>query len=187
MRYLYNHYKKYYHATFVICPTESTGTGFWSQEGIASEYIKTSYNDQWVLNLIDKLMDKNKGRTAKNAFRTLLILDDCCNDVRTHSLKSIRIIAGRSRHFHLTTLVSSQTLTSVPPTLRINACILMIGRLNRQSIELLESEFNVGMEKKQFVKMADNLPEYGFLVVNNVCSKSGNDVNSNYGILKIDV
>lgn len=162
--------------------------GFWQQQGIKPEYIKTRYDDQWVMKLINKLMEKNKGKTAKNAFRVLLVLDDCTNEsVRFHQLDSIRIIAGRSRHFSLTILVSSQTLTSVPPTIRINACMLAIGRLNRQSLELLETEYNVGMEKKDFLRMADNIPQYGFLIINNTCSKSGNDVNSKYGYFKVDL
>lgn len=185
MRYLYHHFKGYYNAVFVICPTEKTGLGFWKQQGVPDANIQTSYSDSWANKLMDKLEEKNKGRTKENGFRTLLIMDDCTNEsTKFHNLTSIRRLAGRSRHFLLSTIVSAQTLTSVPPTLRINACALMVGRLNRQSLELLEKEFNVGMPKKDFIKMADNLPEYGFLVISNTASKSGQDVNANYGYFK---
>jgi hypothetical protein len=96
-------------------------------------------------------------------------------------------MAGRSRHFLLSTVISAQTLTSVPPTLRINACTLAVGRLNRQSLELLEKEYNVGMPKQEFIKMADGIPEYGFLIISNVASKSGKDVNANYGYFKAEL
>lgn len=185
MRYLYHHFKGYYNAVFVICPTEKTGLGFWKQQGVPEANIQTSYSDSWVNKLMDKLEEKNKGKTKETGFRTLLILDDATNEsTKFHNLSSIRRMAGRSRHFLLSTIVSAQTLTSVPPTLRINACALMVGRLNRQSLELLEKEFNVGMQKKEFIRMADNLPEYGFLVISNTASKSGQDVNANYGYFK---
>lgn len=185
MRYLYHHFKGYYSTVFVVCPTEKTGLGFWKQQGVPEDNIQTAYSDAWANKLMDKLEEKNKGKTKADGFRTLLILDDACNEsVKFHSLHSIRRLAGRSRHFLLSTLISSQTLTSVPPTLRINACALMVGRLNRQSLELLEKEFNVGMDKKAFIKMADNLEDYEFLVISNTSSKSGKNIDANYGYFK---
>lgn len=188
MRHLYHHFKSYYHGIFVICPTEKTGLGFWRQQGVSEDNIQTSYSDEWANKLMDKLEEKNKGKTKENGFRTLLIMDDCTNEsTKFHNLPSIRRMAGRSRHFLLSTLISAQTLTSVPPTLRINACTLAVGRLNRQSLELLEKEFNVGMDKRQFIRMADGIPEYGCLIISNTCSKSGNDSDANYGYFKVDL
>jgi hypothetical protein len=186
MSYLYQHFKSKFNCVFVICPTEQTGTGFWAEQGVPKENIKYSYSDTWVLKLVEKLSEKNKGRNANNAFKTLLILDDCSNEgTKLHDLKSIKLIAGRGRHFYLTLIVSSQTLTSVPPTIRINSDAICVGRINRASLEWLEHENNISLPKKEFIKMIDNIPEYSFLVINNASSKSGSDLSDNYGVFKV--
>jgi hypothetical protein len=186
MSYLYHHFKNKFHAVFVCCPTEKTGEGFWRKQGVKEENIRTTYTDEWGTLLCEKLMEQNKGKSPDKAFKTLLILDDMANEnTKLHDIKSLRLIAGRGRHFHLSVVVSAQTLTGCPPVLRINADAVCVGRINRASLELLEKECNVGMNKRDFIKMVDNIPPYSFLVINNVSSKSGSNVEDNYGVFQV--
>jgi hypothetical protein len=69
--------------------------------------------------------------------------------------------------------------------MRTNLDYLLCGQMNKQSIDLLTTEFLSGdIEKSDFVKMFNRCTiDHQFLVINNSSVKS-NDLNLIYGCVK---
>ena len=73
----------------------------------------------------------------------------------------------------------------IPPVARNNMDFLFCGQMNKQSVDLLMSEFISGdIEKNEFIKMYNRCTrDYNFLVINNNSVKD-DDLNSIYGCVK---
>jgi hypothetical protein len=142
--------------------------------------------------LIDRLTEINSeknGSANNNKKHVLLILDDCVTDTRFHGSKTLKILVSRGRHFHLSLIVLSQFILSLPPIVRSNADFICCSQMNRMSLDLLCDEYQTAtMTRPEFIKMyANACTKYGFLVINNSCVEHNTDPNETYGVLRTPV
>ena len=83
-------------------------------------------------------------------------------------------------------MITTQYLKSISPLIRNNTDYLYVGQMNRQSIEILTTEFLLGnIEKGEFIKMYNKATkDYSFLVINCSSVKDNNELNLIYGQIK---
>ena len=137
---------------WVICPTEKINR-FYS-DIVDDECIFDSYDEKWVNKLIDKMTQINSNQPAKERKNVLLILDDLVSDTNFHQSPSFKKIIIRGRHINIAIILTFQYLNLIPPTARSNLDTLFVGQMNKQSIDLLVSEFISGdIEKTEYIKM----------------------------------
>lgn len=183
-RYLYLTQKSQFDSVFVISPTDFSG--FWSQM-VGSDRVKTHYDEEWVDSLLKRMAAVNKGKSKKatDFKNVMLVLDDVFAEVRGHQLKSLTKLCQAGRHYGITILAVSQFFTNISPSQRQNSDYIFYGKCNRASKELLEHEFNLGMDSKEFLSMVERATEdHGFLVIDNAASSIGN-LNFVYGRVKV--
>ena len=168
---------------YVICPTEKINR-FYS-DIVDEECIFDSYDEKWVNKLIDKMTEINSNKPAKERKNVLLILDDLVSDTNFHQSPSFKKIIIRGRHINIAIILTFQYLNLIPPTARSNLDTLFVGQMNKQSVDLLISEFISGdISKEEFIKMYNRCTkDYNFLVINNNSVKD-DDLNSIYGCVK---
>ena len=168
---------------YVICPTEKINR-FYS-DIVDEECIFDSYDEKWVNKLIDKMTEINSNKPAKERKNVLLILDDLVSDTNFHQSPSFKKIIIRGRHINIAIILTFQYLNLIPPTARSNLDTLFVGQMNKQSVDLLVSEFISGdISKEEFIKMYNKCTkDYNFLVINNNSVKD-DDLNSIYGCVK---
>ena len=168
---------------YVICPTEKINR-FYS-DIVDEECIFDSYDEKWVNKLIDKMTEINSNKPAKERKNILLILDDLVSDTNFHQSPSFKKIIIRGRHINIAIILTFQYLNLIPPTARSNLDTLFVGQMNKQSVDLLISEFISGdISKEEFIKMYNRCTkDYNFLVINNNSVKD-DDLNSIYGCVK---
>ena len=185
LRYLYNQQKHLFRAVFVVCPTETVNS-FYS-DLVKKENIFDSYNEEWVEKLITKMTQVNAGKSEKDASHILLILDDLCSDTNFHQSKSFKKLCTRGRHVKISVIITSQYIYQIPPVARNNSDFILCSQMNTQGLDLLSTEFLFGnLSKKDFIDLYyKNTADYGFLVINNNCTKSNDDINEIYGSLRV--
>jgi len=185
LRYLFNQQKHLFKAVFCICPTESVNK-FYS-DLIKKQNIFDSYNEEWVEKLITKMTQVNAGKSDKDASHILLILDDLCSDTNFHQSKSFKKLCTRGRHVKISVIITSQYIYQIPPVARNNSDFILCSQMNTQGLDLLSTEFLFGnLSKKDFIDLYyKNTADYGFLVINNNCTKSNDDINEIYGSLRV--
>ena len=168
---------------YCICPTEKINK-FYS-DIVDDECIFDSYDEKWVDKLINKMTEINANKPAKERKNVLLILDDLVSDHNFHQSPSFKKIIIRGRHINIGIILTFQYLNLIPPTARSNMDTLFVGQMNKQSIDLLVSEFISGdISKEEFIKMYNRCTkDYNFLVINNNSVKD-DDLNSIYGVVK---
>ena len=168
---------------WVICPTEKINR-FYS-DIVDDECIFDSYDEKWVNKLIDKMTQINSNKPAKERKNVLLILDDLVSDTNFHQSPSFKKIIIRGRHINIAIILTFQYLNLIPPTARSNLDTLFVGQMNKQSVDLLMSEFISGdISKEEFIKMYNRCTkDYNFLVINNNSVKD-DDLNLIYGCVK---
>ena len=127
---------------YVICPTEKINR-FYS-DIVDEECIFDSYDEKWVNKLIDKMTEINSNKPAKERKNVLLILDDLVSDTNFHQSPSFKKIIIRGRHINIAIILTFQYLNLIPPTARSNLDTLFVGQMNKQSVDLLISEFISG-------------------------------------------
>jgi hypothetical protein len=168
---------------FVICPTESINH-FYS-DIIPANCIFDTYSEEWAEMLIMKLTIANSNKKPEEQKKVLLILDDLISDLDFHHSKTLKNIYSRGRHYGLGILVTTQYLNSISPLIRNNTDYLFVGQQNKQSVELLQAQFQSGdISKIDFMKMYYRCTtDYNFLLIN--CnSVKDTDLNSIYGVIK---
>ena len=173
---------------FLICPTEGLN-GFYN-DIIDKKCIFDKYDEEWINKLIGKMTTMNKGKTKENAKRVLLILDDVTSDTNFHQSETLKILFQRGRHFFVTLIMTAQYLfgnSGIPPSFRNNLDFLIVNKINGDSVDCLEKEFNIGgIPKKDFVELYNkSTGNYRFLVINNASDGNNDDYDEIYGILKV--
>ena len=168
---------------YVICPTEKINR-FYS-DIVCEECIFDSYDEKWVDKLISKMTEINANKPTKERKNILLILDDCVSDTNFHQSPTIKKLFLRGRHINISLLITTQYIHLISPSMRTNLDYLFCGQMNKQSIDLLTTEFLSGdIEKSEFIKMYNRCTkDYNFLVINNNSVKD-DDLNSVYGCIK---
>ena len=168
---------------YVICPTEKINR-FYS-DIVDDECIFDSYDEKWMNKLIDKMTEINSNKPAKERKNVLLILDDLVSDHNFHQSPSFKKIIIRGRHINIAIILTFQYLNLIPPTARTNLDTLFVGQMNKQSVDLLTSEFiSDDISKEEFIKMYNRFTkDFNFLVINNNSVKD-DDLNLIYGVIK---
>jgi hypothetical protein len=170
---------------FVCCPTESVNHFY--EDIVKKQNIFDSYNEQWVETLIERMTAENAGKPDNKASHILLILDDLCSDTNFHQSKTFKKLCTRGRHIKIAVIITAQYIYQIPPVARNNSDFILCSQMNTQGLDLLTTEFLFGnLTKKEFIDIYyKNTADYGFLVINNNCTKSNEDVNEIYGQLKV--
>ena len=128
---------------------------------------------------INSKLDKTKRKNV------LSILDDLVADVSFASCKSLRILAIRGRHLGISIITTSQYINTIPPVIRSNYDLTIVGNLNRRSLDLLEQEFNTTLEKKKFHELyLNSTKDFNISCINDTNVKNAMQLNKIYGILK---
>jgi hypothetical protein len=186
LRYLLIRERKKFDKVFLFCPTERINNFY---DGlIKKENIYENFSEQWLEMLLKKLSDmysdnKDKNKKMKNI---LLIFDDCCSDTNFHQSDAIVKLFTRGRHLNISICITSQYPYHIPPICRVNCDYILVGQLNKQSIQLLKDEFLVGnIDSKEFTKMYYRTTgDYQFLIINNNSVKNNDNLDEIYGTIK---
>lgn len=184
-KYIINLYKDDFKKIFVICPSE--GVNHFYQKFIPKENIFEKYEENWV-NALMKRMEKINGDLPKEQRKNvLLILDDCCSDVKFHQSDSLKRIFTRGRHCNLALILISQYIHQVPPVARCNADFILVSQMNRQGVEILTSEYLMGnISKDDFMQMYyRNTSNYGFLIISNSSASDNDNIDEMYGCVRV--
>lgn len=171
---------------FVICPTEKINK-FYS-DIVNEDCIFDEYDEKWSNKLIERMTEINSNKPQKQRKNILLILDDIVCDVNLHQSPSFKKLFVRGRHINIAIILTFQYMNLIPPVARNNIDYLFVGQLNKQSVDLLVSEYQSGeIDKQDFIKMYNRCTkDYSFLVINNNSVKD-NDLNNIYGCIKVDI
>ena len=183
LKYLVDSERHKFNKIFVICPTEKINR-FYS-DIVDDECIYDTYEEKFVDKLINKMTEINSNKSNKERKNILLILDDIVSDHNFHQSPTLKKLFIRGRHINIAIIITFQYLNLIPPVARNNMDFLFCGQLNKQSVDLLMSEFISGdISKEEFIKMYNRCTrDYNFLVINNNSVKD-DDLNSIYGCIK---
>ena len=186
LRYLVMAEKHKFHKIFVISPTNITN-GFYNGF-IEKQNIRSNWTDEWVNKLLEILQNLNKNKKCQNDLpkNVLLILDDCCSNTKFHNSKTFEKIFTTGRHYFLSCIITSQYLTHIPPSSRVNSNFILAGSLNNNNIQILADEYTlVNCSRKEFIEIYKKAtPNHGFLLINNSSTKN-NNINEIYGIMRV--
>ena len=151
------------------------------------EYVKTiqdqeedpSFHDEFDVDKIKQILEKSrkvtehlKSKKSKRRYNVMLVVDDHAdNPSSMHKAGGLlETLYVRARHWGISTIVSSQKLKLISPTVRVNLTALFVFRL-RSSQDLLEGvirEYSALIDSKTLLAMYRKATErpYGFLYVN---------------------
>ena len=186
LRYLVKAEQHKFFKIFVISPTNITN-GFYN-DFIQKENIISEWTDEWVHQLLEilKNINKNKQSQKDKPHNILLILDDCCSNTKFHNSKIFESIFTTARHFFLSCIITSQYITHIPPSARVNCEFVLVSQLNNNNIQILADEYTLGnCTRKEFINIyKQSIPNHGFLLINNSSTKN-NNIDEIYGIMRV--
>ena len=185
LRYLVMAEQHKFHKIFVISPTNVTNNFY---NFIPKENIFSEWSDEYVERLLEilKNLNKNKKSQTDSPKNVLLILDDCCSNTRFHNSRTFEKIFTTSRHYFLSCIITSQYITHIPPSARVNCDFVLVCNLNNNNIQILADEYTLGdCTRKQFIEMYKKaIPDHGFLLINNSSTKH-NNIDEIYGTMRV--
>ncbi len=184
LRYLLIVERKKFDKVFLFCPTESINNFY---DGlIKKENIYESFNEKWLEMLLKKLSEMYSNKKDQKIKNILLIFDDCCSDTDFHQSNAIKKLFTRGRHLNIAVCITAQYPYHIPPICRVNCDYILLGQLNKQSIDLLKDEFLVGnINAKEFTKMYYRTTgDYQFLIINNNSVKNNDNLDEIYATIK---
>ena len=171
---------------FVVSPTNITNgfCNFLPKENIFSEW-----SDEWVESLLSTLSNINKNKKSQKdqgVHNVLLILDDCCSNTRFHNSKTFEKIFTTGRHYFLSCIITSQFITHIPPSARVNCEFVLVSNLNNNNVQILADEYTLGnCTRKQFIAIyKEAIKDHGFLLINNSSTKH-NNIDEIYGLMRV--
>ena len=185
LRYLYLLQRHLFKSVFVICPTESINNFY--KDIVNEKNIFDSYNEDWVEQLIKKMTEINGGgKSDAEASHILSILDDCGSDTNFHQSKSFKKLCVRGRHIKISVIITCQYIYQIPPVARNNCDFILCSQMNTQGLDLLTSEFLMGnIKRADFLDMYyRNTKDHGFLIINNNCASSNENLDEIYGSIR---
>ena len=130
-----------------------------------------------VIETQNKIIEYQKKQGTKKLFNILVILDDVSdNPAITRNNKLLNSLFCRGRHRGISTLVSLQKSSTVPPIIRVNISHLFYYKVrNFKEIEILQDELsaivrsdNLHESKKQIYKIYETATDepHSFLYIN---------------------
>jgi len=137
--------------------------------------FRDDFDVQFLKDLLDRqkrMTEHLKARGAKRRFNICIVIDDHAdNPAAMHRAGGIlETLYVRARHFGVSTIVSSQKLKLMSPTVRVNLTALFIFRLRNHHdlIEGVVREYSALVDAKTLLAMYRKAVErpYGFLYVN---------------------
>jgi hypothetical protein len=184
LRYILMKNKSHFKKIFLISPTEKINS-FYSKI-IPKENIFDEFKEDWLNNLFIKLTEINANVKDDKACHVLLIFDDCCSDTDFRHSKAICKEFTRGRHIFIACVITAQYIYQVPPVLRTNADYILVGQMNRQGVDLLTQEYQMGnITPKEFTEMYYRCTSnHQFLIINNNSVTDNNNLNDIYGTIK---
>lgn len=184
LKYLVDRSKAEFAKIFVVCPTESVNHFYSSM--VEQNCIFDEWNEEWADALIKKMSAENANTKKADKKNVLIILDDVMCDTNFHQSPALKKLYMRGRHINIGVIATCQYLHNLPPVCRNNADWVIVGQMNRQSVQLLAEEYLSGdLEKPDFIKLYNSkTKDYGFLVINNTSIKDSDDRNQIYGAIK---
>jgi hypothetical protein len=184
LRYLVHKNRDSWCKIFIVCPSE--GVNKFYSDFVPSNCIFDKYSEDWVEKLIIEMGKINSGKSSEDAKHILLILDDCCSDVKFHQSDSLKKLFTRGRHVKISVIITSQYLYQLPPVARNNADYLLVSQMNKQGLDVLCNDFLMGnISKEKFIDCYyRNTSNYGFLVISNNASSDNNNLDEIYGQIK---
>lgn len=183
IRYLVLVNQHLFNKIFLICPTESVN-GFYS-DIIEKKNILTSYNEDFINNLVETMTRANSNQPKNKRQNILLILDDCISDATIKNSKPFELLFTRGRHINISIIFVSQYLkAAITPVIRNNIDFCLFSQVNAQGLRLIFDEYNYNLSKQDFYELFKKATkDYGFLVINNNSVKNG-DIDEIYGMIK---
>ena len=185
LRYLVMAEQHKFHKIFVISPTNVTN-GFYNF--IQKENIFSEWSNEWVEKLLEILQNLNKNKKSQldKPKNVLLVLDDCCSNTRFHNSKTFEKIFTTGRHYFLSCIITTQYITHIPPSARVNSNFILVSSLNNNNIQILANEYTLGdCTRKEFIEMYKKaIPDHGFLLINN-SSTTHNNIDEIYGVMRV--
>ena len=184
LKYLVDRSKAEFAKIFVVCPTESVNHFYSSM--VEQNCIFDEWNEEWADALIKKMSAENANTKKADKKNVLIILDDVMCDTNFHQSPALKKLYMRGRHINIGVIATCQYLHNLPPVCRNNADWVIVGQMNRQSVQLLAEEYLSGdLEKPDFITLYNSkTKDYGFLVINNTSIKDSDDRNQIYGRIK---
>jgi hypothetical protein len=184
LRYLLIQERKKFDKVFLFCPTERINKFY---EGIIKkENIYEKVSEKWLEMLMKKLYDMYSEKKDQKIKNILLIFDDCCSIFNFHQSTAIENLFTTGRHLNIAICITAQYPYMIQPICRVNCDYVIVGQLNKQSIQLLKDEFLVGnIDSKSFQKMYYRTTgDYQFLIINNNSVKNNDNLDEIYGTIK---
>merc|ERR1712078_629585 len=125
---------------------------------------------EMIINTQRKIVEhQKKQKETKKLFQIMIIVDDFADDpMFSRKSQLLHSLFTRGRHSGISTVVSTQKFTAIPPIIRVNATELLVFRLrNFKDLEAFLDEVSALVNKKallQMYELATSEP-YSFLYV----------------------
>ena len=185
-KYLIEQSKARFEKIFLFCPTEKVNNHYSKGGFVPEQNIHDEWNEQFVLDLIEKLSKVNANKKKSELKNVLLILDDIFSDTNFATSKALKLVMTRGRHIGISVFCLQQYLNCIPPIMRNNMDWCLFGMVNQQSKDIMAEQYLAGsLDKKAFFDLYGRATkDYGFLVINNNAIADNEDLNSIYGIIR---
>ena len=116
-----------------------------------------------------RIIEHQKTKKSNKLFSILIIVDDFADDPSfSRNSKLLHSLFTRGRHNQISTVVSTQKIAALSPTIRVNACSLYVFRLrNYQDLSSFLDEVSAIVDKKTLLQMYKTATDqnFGFLTV----------------------
>lgn len=122
------------------------------------------------IELLNNIIEEQKAiikRYGKDySDKILLVYDDCIGYTKFWKSEAVKKLVYNSRHFNISIIITSQSYFGLPKPLRLNCSSVMVFYTgNQKEVEAIYEENTGGLNKKQFLKMYNEVcgEPFGFL------------------------
>ncbi len=134
------HSMSYIDYGLVIAPTHSSYLDFATVFPPAAVHENTDLTP--LVNMLDTQKKILKKRGNRKIRYLCVVLDDCVADDKVMKHKIIKDIAYNGRHFHITSIWTTQYILEVPKAIRMNInYVYQLRELSKNNIETLHKEY----------------------------------------------
>lgn len=152
---------------FIICPTINLDDG-WNEFPTAKKYENP---DPTIIQAIINEQLYNIGNYGKKRTpEVLVILDDCADNNILRFGGIIDTLAVRGRHYKINVIVSSQRMSAISRTVRLNSdYLIFFSPYNLSELEQVAEQYFLKQDRKEYMKKIQQIFEtpFNFLVIDN--------------------